>query len=239
MIANPPKVDMTRINTPLEAMLTPLADVGVACALDDAPTGILDLYIQGEMEVEGEVQKVRIGGWINKPTRPFSHLQDSQDLIVGRLSGALGGLPVDITFYFEGLTVSHKGEIGENQVDLAMEPRFWSLAYQTEGRLGEVETDLWAKTRGRRNSVEGTLNGQEVSGQSVRVEDGRWELSGQIGEHRLTGTVVKETPSLYLLEETIGPVTVRETIELWPRSTEPGLDPKAHDRTRENGSQEG
>lgn len=200
-----------RIDTPLEALMTPVLDPGLATVLNDAPTGRLEFEVDGFVRSgDGEPQVVALRGTLDKPTVPFG--TDGQ---VGALAGSLGGLPVSIAFHTSGLSLLQQGTIGDDAVNLTTRVNLLGRKYDTSGTVGQVRTSFDLRRSGSNASVSGNIGGERVQAQAVASPEGaRWRLSGGLGPHALEGTVTRVSPGEYLLSERVGPVTVEERIRI-------------------------
>lgn len=200
-----------RIDTPLEAIATPLLDPGLATVLNDAPAGRLEIEVDGFVRSGGDApQAVSLRGYVEKPNVPFG--TEGQ---VGALTGSLGGLPVSIAFHVSGLTLLQQGTIGDDPVNLASRVNLLGRKYETTGTVGGVRADFDLRRSGRSASVSGTLGGQRLQAQSqANAEGTQWRLSGGLGVHRLEGTLSRVSAEEYLLSERLGPLAIEERIRV-------------------------
>lgn len=200
-----------RIDTPREAIMTPVLDPGLAAVLNDAPAGRLEFEVDGFVRNgDEEPRTVALRGHLEKPNVPFG--TEGQ---VGALVGSLGGLPVSIAFHVSGLSLLQQGTIGDDRVDLTSRANLLGRKYETSGTVGAVRTSFDLRRSGRNASVSGSVGAERLQAQAAANPEGtQWRLSGGLGADRLEGTLTRVSPEEYLLTERVGPVQIEERIRI-------------------------
>lgn len=218
-------ITLEKIDTPEEVGVLPFMGLTLITTIAKVAQRGKRFNLTGKINDGGKIipldlklAPAKINGMDENPYRfqfiDDEDIDDGEEKISYNLAGTIGEKNnTKINATSSGTTLSGNGNIGENIVNLTYNFNIFSNSLRINGKIGEVNVNLKAYPYATQPTMRGDYNGTEVYEISKNTPDGK-EGKGNIGKNQINTKVTNIDENKFKLKETIGTVSIEETVEI-------------------------